>query len=147
MGGEEQWRRVRGGLAGAMAAGLLVAVPLRSVQVESTVAPYANALAHIRAQTSDLVFVDKFDIGWGLDLVRNDPFLETKPVVLAAGYLKADALRQVCRGRTAVLFDHDNMARFGVVKVPREPDEREASKAEIRRNLVAAGCSLVAARR
>jgi hypothetical protein len=91
------WRTVATTVDSAMAGRALVAslgftliaqVPLRFVQVEQIVRPFARAHAYIHALPADLVVVPTESLWYGRDLVRNDPFLQVKPLI--AGYPPID---------------------------------------------------------
>jgi len=112
---------------------------LRAVQVERFVAPFATSSAYIAALPNDVVLVDGLDTWFGIDLVRNDPFLERGPKVLEANRLTDAALDRLCRRRVA-LVDFETLQRFGMTVMPRSPGVREAARRELRRTLQQHGC-------
>ena len=70
-------------LAGLAATALLL-TPWRLQQVEAKVGPRAAAAAHVAALDADIALIEAERIWFGLDLVRNDPFLRNRPLVLSA---------------------------------------------------------------
>jgi len=121
------------------AVSVLIGLPLRAVQVERFVAPFATSSAYIAALPNDVVLVDGLDTWFGIDLVRNDPFLERGPKVLEANRLTDAALDRLCRRRVA-LVDFETLQRFGMTVMPRSPGVREAARRELRRTLQQHGC-------
>jgi hypothetical protein len=120
------WSRLTAGLApgergkagAAFAAvavlSLLVALPVHAWQAHRFLAPYARASAEIAGADADVVAVDEAGIWYGADLVRNDPFLANRPVVVRlAGLGKAQRKALCTRGRVA-LFDREDAAAAGI---------------------------------
>lgn len=70
-------------LAAGVAVSLLVALPLRCWQTESFIRPFARASAMIHSSATPIVGVNVLDAWYSADLVRNDPFLEDRPIVAA----------------------------------------------------------------
>ena len=92
-------RRTQTLLAASFAIALVMQVPLRFVQAERFIRPYAAAYRHVLTQPADVVLVHGDSIWYGRDLVRNDPYLRGQPVVLAARFLTPE-------GRTAIEAAH-----------------------------------------
>jgi hypothetical protein len=114
----------RAGFALAAAASLLILFPLRALQVHRFVHPYARAEAAIKAAPTDVVVVDDRDVWFGIDLVRNDPYLRNRPLVMYAGTLPADQARALCARGTISIFnsavaDHLAIERFEEASVTR----------------------------
>jgi hypothetical protein len=60
----------------------LVLLPLRLIQTERIVRPFAAAQRAVESQDVDVVVIDEVS-GWYMqDLVRNDPFLRNRPIIL-----------------------------------------------------------------
>ena len=92
-------RRAQGLLLASFAAALLVQVPLRFLQGERFVRPYAAAYRHLESKRADVVLVHGDSIWYGRDLIRNDPYLEGQPIVVAAKLLTPE-------GRAAIEAAH-----------------------------------------
>ncbi len=113
------------GLASAFSC--LVLLPMRAFEVRAWVAPYMTAEQAIQTAPTDLVFVDTDGVGFGALLIRNDPFLKNRPIVMnLAGLTPAD-VSTLCKGHSASLFDERDAERFGLVKMDLgpEPDARD----------------------
>jgi hypothetical protein len=92
----------------------LVLLPLRAWQAKSFVSPYAAASRAIARTDADVVLVDDRGAWFGSDLVRNDPFLRNRPVVMHLTALKPEQVLELCRTRKVVMFDALDARRFGV---------------------------------
>lgn len=81
-------QRVGRGWAGqfvivGLALSLFVQFPLRCYQAEEFVAPYAYAAADLQNSRADIVGFNPLE-GWYIsDLVRNDPFLQHRPIIVS----------------------------------------------------------------
>ncbi len=107
-------RAARSLLAAATAFSLLLALPVRSFQVSEFVAPFARASAYLDSRTADFVVFDPDSIWYGQDLVRNDPFLRDRPLVLSLRALgTSDLYRLASMGRT-VMIPSREMAALGL---------------------------------
>ncbi len=62
------------------------------MQVESFVKPYAKAMANIKSIKAPVVVVDDLSVYYGRDLIRNDPFLRSEPIIMSIHRLTEDQL-------------------------------------------------------
>lgn len=95
------------------AVSMLVQLPLRAIQAETFVRPFARTAAVLHALPVATVGFDVRRAWYSGDLVRNDPFLEARPIIIAYG-LNAEAtesLRQLGPGR---LIDAELLGRLGL---------------------------------
>ncbi|MGI8546243.1 MAG: hypothetical protein ACR2M1_02750, partial [Gemmatimonadaceae bacterium] len=74
---------------------LLVQWPLRAVQIERFVRPYARAMEYTATRPDSAVFVHPGQSYYARDLVRNDPLLNTSPKVLSAPVLGDSGMRRL----------------------------------------------------
>lgn len=99
-------------LAASCAIALVVQLPLRLVQTERFVRPFAAGHALIERQRADVVLVHGDSIWYGKDLIRNDPFVRP-PVVIYATMLSPYGrmmLERAHPGRVVEVTDHDLLA-------------------------------------
>lgn len=96
---------------------IVVGMPLRSAQLERYVAPMAAANRFIHSLPSDIVLVDIARIWFRTGTIRNDPFLESRPLVLSMRYLTPDLLARICQRYSVTYVDYDDLAPFGVMGV------------------------------
>jgi hypothetical protein len=114
---------------------VVILLPWRLYQVARFVWPYADAVEAIRSAPADVVVVDPSGVAFGADLVRNDPFLRNRPIVLGLQGLDEAAVRSVCAGYRVALFDRRHGTAYGI----RETAAPEPSPA--RPILDAIGCA------
>jgi len=88
-------RRAQGLLVASLATAVMVQVPLRFVQGERFVRPYAAAYRNLAARPARVVLVYADSIWYGRDLIRNDPYLRGQPVVVAARMLSREGRRAI----------------------------------------------------
>ena len=117
------------GLASLFTAAIVI--PSRAVEIESFVAPYAAAERAIQASSSDLVFVDTNGSAYTTALVRNDPFLRNRPLVLDLSRLTTEQVESLCAAHTVSLFDHRDSDAYGILRS--QPLPEAAQRATLRR--------------
>jgi hypothetical protein len=103
-------------LAAGIAASLLLALPLRSYQAESFIRPFAEASETIHAINAKVVGVNLLGTWYAGDLIRNDPFLETTPVLAVAipGWMTPSELRTLQQAGKAQIVSREELGRFGL---------------------------------
>jgi hypothetical protein len=94
-----------------------VQFPIRCLQTESFVRPFANSMAYIRSLQQPFVVLDPWTVWFAKDLVRNDAFLETTPKILFANRMTPELLRKLeARGKVHRL-QPDELSQFGMHRV------------------------------
>jgi hypothetical protein len=111
--------RTRAVLVAGVVAALLVQLPVRLVEVSRFVAPFAAASAYVQSRPARVGVVDGESVWYGVDLVRNDPFLSPAvPAVLRARFLApgtVDEMRRVLPNRVVVVSDEE-LERIGLIR-------------------------------
>lgn len=74
--------RIRMLTLASFAAAILIGFPLRLTQATAATKSFALASAAVRSSEAKVVLVPADSIWYGRDLIRNDPFLSTGPVVI-----------------------------------------------------------------
>jgi hypothetical protein len=99
---------------------ILVQWPVRAWQIEHYVRPFALAHDYVAHLDADVVIVDPTTSWYGIDLVRNDPFLATTPKILSAFYLRPQDKRLLAArfGDRVHLLRADEISRFGIPTFP-----------------------------
>ncbi len=115
-------------------------IPLRFVQAGAAVAPAERSYNYIRSLDADIVFVDKYAIHIGLDLVRNDPHLRNRPKILDASRLSAGELEALCVKYSARFITQSDVAAFGKPRLPAALSNRDGLRAALVSRLRAARC-------
>ena len=98
------------GIAGS----LLIQFPLRCFEAERFVRPYARTAAVLHAIPKDMVAFDWRDGWYSSDLVRNDPFLEKRPVIVSIVYLTPPAIAALAKNGTTHFLTRDELKRLGM---------------------------------
>lgn len=129
------WRR---GLVAAGVLSTLGALPLRGVQAESFVAPWADTSHWLSGLSDPVLVVDDTTVWFGTDLVRNDLFLEHRPILLAGSRLGPTALAALCKGGEVRVVGRDALQQFGLPEMPMRDSRSAADNLEAR--LADAGC-------
>lgn len=81
-----------------------IVLPLRFLQVRSFTEPFATGMHLVSSIRADAVVVDTFAGWYARDLVRNDPFLRNRPVVLSAWSISAANRERLVRGDLGRVF-------------------------------------------
>lgn len=97
-----------------VAASFLVQFPLRCVQVERFVRPYARTAALLHAIPAEVVAFDPRDAWYSADLVRNDPFLQERPIVVSLFRLTPKQVAVLQNAGTVRLLDREVLTRLGM---------------------------------
>jgi hypothetical protein len=95
---------------------LVVQLPLRSLQAERFVRPYAATLDFIATRPADVVIVDPNSAYYGRDLIRNDPLLKAAPKTLNLTQLSAADVDEIVRryGARVYLLGVSDLQRLGL---------------------------------
>jgi hypothetical protein len=120
--GAERMRAALGGVAvrrlvvASALATVLVQLPVRAWQIEHYVRPFAQAHDYITHLDADVVIVDPTTSWYGIDLVRNDPFLVATPKVLSAFYLRSADKRALAArfGNRVHMLTPAEIGQFGI---------------------------------
>ncbi len=100
-------------LAG-VAMSIFVQLPLRCWQAETFVRPYARTAAVIHAMHEDIVALDARDAWYSADLIRNDPFLEKRPIVVSLFGLTPAAIAVLEKAGSVRFITPDDLTRLGM---------------------------------
>ncbi|HXT16738.1 MAG TPA: hypothetical protein VN706_13955 [Gemmatimonadaceae bacterium] len=113
-------RRAYAFAAASLVASLVIQLPMRAVQVEHLVGPYARTYQWVASRNADVVVFPLQYVRWGRQMLRNDPFLRNSPKLVDAYELdKANlaALQAQFPGRVLVLTRKD-VLQFGAETAP-----------------------------
>jgi hypothetical protein len=109
------------GIAGS----LLIQFPLRCFEAERFVRPYARAAAVLHAIPKDIVAFDWRDAWYSADLIRNDPFLEQRPIIVSIFQLTPAAVAALEKNGTARFITRDDLTRLGMFTERRDDYARD----------------------
>jgi hypothetical protein len=111
-------RRTQVLVFGSLLVTLAFELPLRLLQTERFVRPFAAGVAYVTTRNADVVLVHADSIWYGRDLLRNDPLLRGQPVVLGDELLTPEGrayLRQTHPGRVVDVTDAE-LIRLGMTQ-------------------------------
>ena len=109
----------------AIAASLLIQFPLRCFEAERFVRPYARTAAAIHAIPKDIVAFDWREAWYSADLIRNDPFLEQRPIIVSIFQLTPAAVTALEKNGTARFITRDDLTRLGMFTTRRNDYARD----------------------
>ena len=117
----------RGAFALSCLAALLILLPVRASDVRSFIAPYEAASRAIGSADTDIVAVSAGGVPYGRDLVRNDPDLRNRPIVVLLDDLDAAHRQALCARGKILEFGAPEAKAYGLIG-----DERAAPAGEAR---------------
>jgi hypothetical protein len=111
---------VRRAVMASLALTALVQIPIRAWQIERYVRPFARAHDYVRHLDADVVIVDPTTSWYGIDLIRNDPFLREKPKVVSAFGLRHEQKEALAAtfGSRVHMLEPRELAQFGIPTYP-----------------------------
>ena len=115
---DAQAAAARGALAGSCLAAVLILLPMRAVDVHGFMAPYVAASRAIGSADADIVAVQAGGTFYGRDLVRNDPFLRNRPILVLLDDLDAAHRNALCARGKIVVFGPPEAEAFGIAGNP-----------------------------
>jgi hypothetical protein len=113
----EEHGKANAAFVAVAALSVLVVLPVHAWQVHRFVQPYARASAEIAGAEADVVLVDERGIWYGADVVRNEPFLMNRPVVVRLAGLRPQVAAALCARPGTVIFDRLAARRLGLPPV------------------------------
>jgi hypothetical protein len=105
--------RARGVLTFALAASAAL-IGVRAWQANRLTHPYAEAQRAIETTPADVVLIDSQGVLYGMDLVRNDPWLRRGPKVLELRLLDPAQIHTLCRTRKVAVFSGPTALSYGI---------------------------------
>jgi hypothetical protein len=101
-------------VAAGVTMSMLVQLPLRCLQAESFVRPFARTAAVLHAMPVNIVAFDPRYAWYSADLIRNDPFLEQRPIIVSLRRLTPSAIPVLERQGSARVITRDGLTHFGM---------------------------------
>ena len=107
-------RRARSFLLAGVAVSLLAAFPLRCYQAETFIRPFARASEAIHSMNAEVVGIDPRFAWYSNDLIRNDPFLEDRPIVVGLIDLMPQEVAALTQAGNAHFVTREELYTFGL---------------------------------
>ena len=112
-------------LVTGIAASLVVQLPLRCFQVEAFIRPFAQTSEVIRASKVEIVGINPLDAWYSADLVRNDPFLENRPIVASLLMLRPEDVDILSQRGKARVITAKNLGQIGLATKKEDSARRD----------------------
>lgn len=112
---------------------LVVLLPARALEAHDFAEPYLRASQALAQAATEVVIVDNTGLRYGRDLVRNDPFLRNRPILMDLDQLKDEDIADLCKRFSVSLFDASNGAAYGVPINNSAPEAARDAQAAPRR--------------
>lgn len=104
-------------MTGFTLAALIIFLPLRMWQAHEFTAPYVRGDAMIAEMRDvDVVIVDAPRYAFAGDLVRNDPWLEERPLRIQRGNLSSEHLSRLCDQYRVRFFRAEQAELVGIAE-------------------------------
>jgi hypothetical protein len=104
---------------------VLIQFPLRCLQAEAFVRPYARTSALLHAMPVNVVGIDPREAWYAADLVRNDPFLEQRPIIVSLYRLTPAAIGALEKQGSARIIGTKALAQLGMFTTIRNDYRRD----------------------
>ncbi|MBY0528283.1 MAG: hypothetical protein K2R98_33140 [Gemmataceae bacterium] len=95
---------------------LAVQLPIRAWQVERFIRPFARAMVYLEQMPEEVVVIDSPPVWHSRDLVRNEPFLGRRPLVLDGQYLSAKDRAQLCQRYSVRFIRPEELTALGLFR-------------------------------
>ncbi len=114
-------------------ASLMVSFPMRLIQMREYIQPKMTAYTFLTQQDVDIVLLDVDRIFFGSDMVRNDPYLRNRPLIMELPLLSEKERETICGHYKTTVITYEDIARFGILHT--DPPAVLASKLEPRKRI------------
>jgi hypothetical protein len=112
----EGWNsQVAKALLASVAFSLLIQIPYRIYEIRTMVRPLALTWNYISRQSCDFVIIKTSDFWYSWDLIRNDPWLQQRPLVFNGYKLTREQWSDLSRKGTVIVIGADEVKGFGVI--------------------------------
>jgi hypothetical protein len=98
----------------AILANAALALPFQTAQALAAIDPYRRAMAHIEHAGTDVVLVDRTHLTHGNGLIRNEPDLGNRPIVLDLLFIDFADLKTLCGHYSVSLLTEQRALDFGI---------------------------------
>jgi hypothetical protein len=121
--------RLKGLIVATVVFALGVQLPIRAWQVERFVRPFAQARAHIEQLSAEIVLVDPASAWFAVDLVRNGPYLESRPLVMRTDMLNDSEIGELYQHFSVHRMSSGELEALGLIHCPSPNDDSPIEQA------------------
>jgi len=111
-----------------LAFALFVQFPIRCMQVESFVRPFASAMRYLQNRPESFILLDETKIWYSQDFIRNDPFLHHWPKFLFSRRLSREQVAQLYKLGTIHQVEPEELVRFGLIRMEAPKINNDSAK-------------------
>ena len=101
----------------------LLQLPIRMIQVESFVGPFAAARAFLESRDAEVVVIHGEGAWYSRDLVRNDPLFQERPLVMRSEGLTLKQVAEMAERYRVETVPPAELAPFGLVVLSPYPEK------------------------
>lgn len=107
---------------------LFIQFPIRCMQAEAFVRPYAAAMRYLQSRPESFILIDDTKIWYSQDFVRNDPFLRHGPKIFNSRRLSNEQAEQLYKLGPIHQVETEELMRFGLIRLEPPKIENDLSK-------------------
>ena len=96
---------------------LFIQFPIRCVQAELFVRPFASAMQYLQSRPESFILMDATKIWYSQDFVRNDPFLLDRPKFFFSHKLSNEQREHLNKLGKVHEVEPDELLRFGLIRM------------------------------
>jgi hypothetical protein len=108
-----------------LAFSLFIQIPYRIYVIRTMVRPLALTWNYISSRPTDFVIIKTSEFWYSWDLIRNDPWLQKRPIIFNGDKLTPEQWNALSRKGTITVIGADEVKAFGVIlsdpKKPKAP--------------------------
>jgi hypothetical protein len=112
-------------LLASLAFSLFIQIPYRIYEIRTMVRPLALTWNYISSRPTDFVIIKTSEFWYSWDLIRNDPWLQKRPIIFNGDKLTPEQWNALSRKGTITVIGADEVKAFGVIlsdpKKPKAP--------------------------
>ncbi len=112
----------------ALAFALFIQFPIRCVQAEAFVRPFACAMRYLQNRPESFILLDQTKVWYSQDFIRNDPFLHRGPKFFSSRRLSNKQIAQLYSLGTIHQVEPEELLRFGLIRLEPPKTENDLSK-------------------
>lgn len=103
------------GILASIAFSLFLQIPYRVYEIRTMVRPLALTWNFISSRPTDFVIIKTSDFWYSWDLIRNDPWLQQKPLIFNGAKLTPAQWSDLSRKGTVTIIGASDVKAFGVI--------------------------------
>jgi hypothetical protein len=103
-------------LIATVAVALFIQFPIRCIQCEAFVRPFAAGMHYLESRPEPFILIDEREIWYASDFIRNDPFLRHRPKIFFSRKLSKEQMGQLKKWGQVHKVEPEELLRFGLIR-------------------------------